>query len=217
MPASRGTSCARHARPGARRAAGRRRDHAVSAPCAAPAMAAPGARVLLIGCGALGQFALQYLRLLPTAAADLRVAVRELDAGRLERAAELGADIGLLDGDPAMTLEALGGRRRTSSSTSSGPMRRSAHAAAVVAPAGCVHAGRRGGRLAALRLRRRPPVESWLTTVAWGSRDDLREVLASRGAGGCPGRSRRCRCVTRRAAHARLRAGEAAKRLVLVP
>ena len=41
------------------------------------------ARVLLIGCGALGQFALQYLRLVPPAGRDLFVAVRELSPARL--------------------------------------------------------------------------------------------------------------------------------------
>ena len=80
----------------------------------------PAGRVLVIGCGALGQFALQLLRLVPDDGRDLFVVVRELSPARLERAAALGADVGLLDGEPDMSLEASGDRR-TSSSTSSAP------------------------------------------------------------------------------------------------
>ena len=65
----------------------------------------PGARVLLIGFGGLGQFALQYLRRLP----DLTIAVRELNPDKLTLAAELGADLGLLMGDEALVELGLGG------------------------------------------------------------------------------------------------------------
>jgi propanol-preferring alcohol dehydrogenase len=175
----------------------------------------PGSRVLLIGCGGLGQFALQYLRLLH-AGADIFVAVRELDAGRLELAAELGADIGLLDGDPAMTLEALGSQPADVVFDFVGTDSTLAHASAVVAPGGLVQlVGEAGG---SLRFGfESPPVESWLTTVAWGSADDLREVVT------LARRSRLSWAVERvplreaRSAHARLRAGEAASRIVLVP
>ncbi len=175
----------------------------------------PGARVLLIGCGALGQFALQYLRLLPDAGRDLVITVRELDPDRLERASELGADIGLLASDAPMTLEAMAGPADVVLDLV-GNDDTLAHAAAVVAPDGLVLlVGESGGHLPfgfdAL------PVESWLTTVAWGSRDDLRDVvrLAARGRLNWTVEAVPLRDVA--SAHARLRAGELDGRLVLVP
>ena len=54
----------------------------------------PGARVLLIGLGGLGQFALQYLRRLP----DLTIAVRELSPEKLALADELGCRPGTSQG-----------------------------------------------------------------------------------------------------------------------
>ena len=175
----------------------------------------PGARVLLIGCGALGQFALQYLRLLPDAGRDLVIAVRELDPGRLERASELGADIGLLASDATMTLEAMGGAADVVIDLV-GNDDTLAHAAAVIAPDGLVLlVGESGGHVP---FGFDPlPVESWLTTVAWGSRGDLRDVvrLAARGR-----LKWNVECVPLRdvaAAHARLRAGDFDGRLVLVP
>lgn len=176
---------------------------------------AAGARVLLIGCGALGQFALQYLRLLPVAGADLLVAVRELDPARLERASQLGADIGLLDGDPAMTLAAIGAPADVVIDLV-GNDETLAHASAVVAPDGLVLlVGEAGGHLPFGFDR--PPVESWLTTVAWGSIDDLRGVvrLAQRGRLRWEVEAVPLRQVA--SAHARLRAGEVTGRLVLVP
>jgi propanol-preferring alcohol dehydrogenase len=63
----------------------------------------------------------------------------------------------------------------------------------------------------------RPPVESWLTTVAWGSRDDLRDVvrLAQRGRLRWEVETMPLREAA--TAHARLRAGDVDGRLVLVP
>jgi alcohol dehydrogenase, propanol-preferring len=175
----------------------------------------PGARVLLIGCGALGQFALQYLRLLPDAGRDLVIAVRELDPGRLERASELGADIGLLASDAPMTLEAMAGPADVVLDLV-GNDDTLAHAAAVVAPDGLVLlVGESGGHLP---FGFDPlPVESWLTTVAWGSRDDLRDVvrLAARGRLHWDVEAVPLRDVG--SAHARLRAGDFDGRLVLVP
>ncbi|MEO6295057.1 MAG: alcohol dehydrogenase catalytic domain-containing protein [Candidatus Limnocylindria bacterium] len=174
----------------------------------------PGARVLLIGCGALGQFALQYLRLLRVGR-DLQVAVRELDPTRLERASTLGADIGLLDGDPAMTLKAMGASADVVFDFV-GNDETLAHASTVVAPDGLVLlVGEAGGHLPFGFDRL--PVESWLTTVAWGSREDLRDVvrLAQRGRLSWEVETMPLREAA--AAHARLRAGDMDGRLVLVP
>ena len=69
----------------------------------------PGGRVLLIGCGGLGQFAVQYLRMVPDAGGDLIVGVSEQSTERLAHAMELGADIGLSADEPAGWTDALGG------------------------------------------------------------------------------------------------------------
>lgn len=175
----------------------------------------PGARILLIGCGALGQFALQFLRLVPAAGQELRIGVRELDPRRLDRATELGADVALLDGNAEMTLDALGGRAEAVFDFV-GAESTLALAAEVVAPGGLVMLiGEAGGSM--------PfgfdsaPAESWLTTVAWGSASDLREVvrLASRGRLRWNVETLPLRDAA--TAHARLRAGDVDGRLVLVP
>lgn len=175
----------------------------------------PGARVLVIGSGALGQFALQLLRLVPSVGGELFVVVRELSPARLEKAAELGADVGLLDGEPSLTLEALG-RRADVVLDFVGSDATLAHAAAVVAPDGLVVlVGEAGGSIpfgfdAA-------PVESWLTTVAWGTRDDLREVVRLAARGRLRWNVEAVPLVEAAAAHDRLRAGDVEGRLVLVP
>jgi propanol-preferring alcohol dehydrogenase len=173
-----------------------------------------GARVLVIGCGALGQFALQYLRH-GRGGRDLHVVVRELDPAKLEIAADLGADVGILEGDDQMTHEALAGNADVVLDMV-GTDDTLAHAAAAVAPDGLVVLiGEAGGQVAfGMDV---PGLESWFTTVAWGSRDDLRDVvrLASRG---------RLRwhvdpmpLAAVNEAHARLRAGAVTGRIVLVP
>ncbi|MGZ8475139.1 MAG: alcohol dehydrogenase catalytic domain-containing protein [Candidatus Limnocylindria bacterium] len=175
----------------------------------------PGARVLLIGCGALGQFALQFLRLLPAAGQDLHIGVRELDPRRLERASELGADVGMLDGDAEMAREALGGPADVILDFV-GADSTLALGSEVVAPGGLVMLiGEAGG---SMRFGfDGPPVESWLTTVAWGSAAELREVvrLATRGRLKWNVETLPLRDVA--SAHARLRAGDVDGRLVLVP
>lgn len=176
---------------------------------------APGARVLLIGCGALGQFALQFLRLVPPGGEDLRVGVRELDPRRLDRASELGADVALLDGDALMAREALGGPADVVLDFV-GADATLALAAAVVAPGGVVVlVGEAGGSLPFGFDG--PPVESWLTTVAWGSASDLREVVRLAGRGRLRWNVEAVPLRDAAAAHARLRAGDVDGRLVLVP
>jgi propanol-preferring alcohol dehydrogenase len=176
---------------------------------------APGARVLLIGCGALGQFALQFLRLVPAGGQELHVGVRELDPRRLDRASELGADVAMLDGDAGMALEALGGPAEAVLDFV-GAESTLALAAAVVAPGGLVMLIGEAGGSVSFGFDG-PPVESWLTTVAWGSASDLREVvrLASRGRLRWNVEALPLRHAA--SAHARLRVGDVDGRLVLVP
>jgi propanol-preferring alcohol dehydrogenase len=174
-----------------------------------------GARVLVIGCGALGQFALQYLRLLPRAGGEMLVAVRELSPARLERATELGADLALLDGEPELTLEALGAPADVVLDFV-GTDSTLAHASAVVAHGGLVIlVGEAGGSLSF--SFEHPPVESWLTTVAWGSRDDLHEVVRLAERHRIQWQVEPIPLGDAVTAHDRLRAGDVAGRLVLVP
>ena len=171
----------------------------------------PGARVLVIGCGALGQFALQYLRLLPAAGASLTVAVRERSTARLERARELGADDLLAEGDPdpaAGTANVVLDFVGTDATLASA-------AAAVTSDGVVVLVGEAGGSLpfGFDRLA----VEAWLTTVAWGSLDDLRDVVSLAGDGRLTWPIEAVPLDDASAAHARLRAGDVDGRLVLVP
>lgn len=174
-----------------------------------------GARVLVIGAGALGQFAIQLLRLLPAAGRDLVIAVRELEPARLERATELGADVGLLATTADLTRSGLGGAADVVLDFvgSDGTL---AHASEVVAPGGAVVlVGEAGGHLPFGFDT--PTIEAWVTTVAWGSPDDLRQVVRL-------ARRHRLRWTTEpmplteaATAHDRLRAGEVPGRIVLVP
>ena len=173
----------------------------------------PGARVLVIGAGGVGGFVIQLLR--RTAhGADLRIAVRELDARRIERARRLGADEGHVAVEPA-AASAVGEPHDVVFDVV-GTDETLARAAASVAPDGLVVlVGEAGGRL--------PfgfdstPLEAWLTTVAWGSRDDLAAVVAMARAGELAWETEAVPLRDVAAAHARLRAGEVRGRLVLAP
>lgn len=181
----------------------------------AEAWLTPGARVLVIGAGALGQFALQLLRLVPRRGRDLRIAVRELDPVRLERAAELGADVGLLAVDPALTIEGLGGRPQVVLDFA-GTDDSLEHAADVVAPGGLILLiGEAGGTLPFGADR--PAPEAWVTTVAWGSPEELAAVVRLAERGRLRWSVESMPLEDAAAAHARLRAGDVPGRIVLVP
>jgi len=174
-----------------------------------------GARVLVIGAGALGQFALQLLRLLPAAGRDLVVGVREIDPARLERAAELGADVGLLAVEPEQTVGGLGGRPDVVLDFvgSDGTL---AHAAEVVAPGGAILlVGEAGGHVSF--GFERPSIEAWLTTVAWGAPHDLRDVVRLARRSRLRWNFETMPLTEAAAAHERVRAGKVDGRLVLVP
>jgi len=170
-----------------------------------------GARVLLIGMGGLGQFAIQYLRAWPS----LTIAVQDLDPDKLAVADRLGADLGVLGGDESLTSLGLGGMADVVFDFV-GTDDTLVYAARNVAPGGLVClVGEGGGRIEF--GMERLPVESYLTSAAWGSLSDLRDVvrLAQR---------RRIHWEVERVplrdaslAHERLRAGQVSGRLVLVP
>lgn len=127
----------------------------------------PGARVLLVGFGALGQFALQYLRRHD----GLAVAVRDTDPAKLALAGSLGvvsADADAARFDVVFDFVGTDATLRD--------------AAAAVRPGGLVMlVGEGGGELPV--SFESPAVEVSVTTAAWGSLDDLRHVVALADAG----------------------------------
>jgi propanol-preferring alcohol dehydrogenase len=171
----------------------------------------PDARVLLIGLGGLGQFALQYLRRIP----ELTIAVRELSPDKLVLADELGADLGLLDGDESLVALGLGGPADVvfdfvgNDSTLD-------YAVRNVAPGGLVSmVGEAGGRFEFSFDH--VPVESSITTTAWGSLADLREVVRLARRGRVRWTVERMPLSEAAAAHDKLAEGRVAGRIVLVP
>jgi propanol-preferring alcohol dehydrogenase len=171
----------------------------------------PGARVLLIGFGGLGQFAIQYLRRLP----DLVIAVRELNPDKLALAAEHGADVGLLEGGRELAQMALGGPADVVFDFV-GTDATLEYAARNVAPGGLVSlVGEAGGTIAFGFDRL--PVEASMTTTAWGSLADLRAVIGLARRGRLSWEIERMPLAEAQAAHDRLTAGDVRGRLVLVP
>lgn len=119
----------------------------------------PGACVLLIGFGALGQFALQYLRRVP----GLTVAVQDVDPRKLSLARSLGASV-----DPPATVDVVFDFVGTDATL--------ADAASLVSPGGLISIVGEGGGRRPVGFDS-PAVETWVTTAAWGSLDDLRAVV----------------------------------------
>jgi propanol-preferring alcohol dehydrogenase len=171
----------------------------------------PDAHVLLIGLGGLGQFALQYLRRIP----ELTIAVRELSPDKLALADELGADLGLLDGDESLVALGLGGPADVvfdfvgNDSTLD-------YAVRNVAAGGLVSmVGEAGGRFEFSFDH--VPVEASITTTAWGSLADLREVVRLARRGRMRWTVERMPLSEAAAAHDKLAEGRVTGRIVLVP
>jgi propanol-preferring alcohol dehydrogenase len=125
-----------------------------------------GGRAVVIGCGGLGQFAVQYLRLMTAAA----VAVVDTTEAKRARALELGADQAASPED----ADRLGRARAVFDVVGSDESL--ALAARLVERAGIVvQIGEAGGRF--------PfghsvfPAEAHLTTAYWGSLTDLEKVV----------------------------------------
>lgn len=174
----------------------------------------PGARVLLNGTGALGTFALQYLRL-AVGGNELHVVARDIDPRRLERAAALGADVGVLGGDREMVRDALAGPADLVLDMV-GDNQSLAMAADLLTPGGLVMVVGEGGGSLRWDFDALPP-EALLTTVAWGSLADLRRVVRLARAGRIRWEVERMPLGEAQAAHERVRNGEPTSRVVLVP
>ena len=174
-----------------------------------------GARVLVVGAGGLGQFALQYLRLLPDVGAELFIVVAERSPARLERATELGADMALHGPDASTALASLAGPADAVIDFV-GSDETLGLAAEVVGSDGLVMiVGESGGRLEI--GFERPAIEAWATTTAWGSIDELREVVRLARSGAVHADVEVMNLADASAAHSRVRAGDVTGRLVLVP
>lgn len=157
----------------------------------------PGARVLVIGFGALGQFAIQYLSRFP----GLSVAVRDLDARKVELGRSFGA-VTELNGAADVVFDFVGVDETL------------AEAARLVAPGGLISIVGEGGGVLPVSFEQ-PAVEVAVTTTAWGSLTDLREVVDL-----APSLRWRVEPMPLRDAQAaleRLESGDVMGRIVLVP
>jgi propanol-preferring alcohol dehydrogenase len=123
----------------------------------------PRARVLVIGFGALGQFALQYLRRL-----DLDVAVQDIGPRKLALARSLGAAVMPPAADASEAFQVVFDFVGTDATL--------AGAAALVSPGGLISIVGEGGGALPVSFDS-PAVEVAVTTTAWGSLDDLRAVV----------------------------------------
>jgi propanol-preferring alcohol dehydrogenase len=173
----------------------------------------PGARVLIIGLGGLGQFAVQYLRRSP----GLRIGACELDPARLELGAELGTDIGFRSCDAAAAVAVQAGLGGAANVVFDfvGTDVTLLLAARVLAPDGLLMLVGEGGGHAPFGFDW--PTESWLTTSAWGSLDDLRAVVGLAAEGAVRWTTEALPLTDAQLALDRLAAGDALGRLVLVP
>jgi propanol-preferring alcohol dehydrogenase len=164
----------------------------------------PGVTALVIGAGGLGQFAIQYLRLLTAATV---VAVDPSEAKR-RRALSLGARDVAAPGDDLPAAEAV-----FDFVGSDATLRQ---AAEHVLPAGVVVVvGEAGGRISfGFRL---VPCEAHLTSSVWGSFQDLRAVLGIAQRGELTWDVEPVPLAQANEALSRLRNGEVAGRIVLTP
>jgi propanol-preferring alcohol dehydrogenase len=164
----------------------------------------PGSRALVLGAGGLGQFGIQYLRLLT----DASVHAGDPSAQKRERARELGAeeaaDPAELDGPYAAVLDFVGSNSSLEA------------AARLVDRQGiAVVIGLFGGRIpfgfGAV------PHEARFMSSVWGSRDELGELIELARRERLEYTVETLPLAEAQEAHRRVRAGEFRGRLVLVP
>src|SRR3954454_12771317 len=145
----------------------------------------PGATAVVVGIGGLGHLALQFLR----ASSPVRIVAADLEAARLDFAADLGADAGVLTGPGAAEAirDANGGRQADVVLDFVGAQDTLDLAAAVTGRGGAiVVTGGGGGRLAItarMGAGGAPDREVELLHTFGGARADLAQALALAGAG----------------------------------
>lgn len=163
-----------------------------------------GRRVVVFGAGGLGQFAIQYVRLL----SDAAVWVGDISAQKRARALELGAEVAAAPAELEGPVDAV--IDFVSSADTLG------HAARLVDRKGAVIAvGLFGGRipfgLGAV------PHEAHLLSSIWGSLGDLAELVELAQREPLEYTIETMPLAEAQAAHERLRRGEAEGRIVLIP
>lgn len=166
--------------------------------------AGPAARVLVLGAGGLGQFAVQYLRLL----SDARVLVGDVSPGKCARAIELGAheagDPAAIDTPGHAVIDFVGSDATL------------ADAARLVRRQGVVVVvGLFGGR-APFGFGAVPHESRWMTSV-WGSNAQLGELLDLARRNRITSTVEAVPLSAAQLAHDRLRRGDVSGRFVLVP
>lgn len=164
----------------------------------------PGARAVVLGAGGLGQYGIQYIRLL----SDAVVVAGDPSGAKQERALELGAeaaaDPGDLEGPVDAVLDFVGSEETLT------------RAAKLVDRKGVVIViGLFGGKIP-FGLGAVPHETHFLSSI-WGSRDELAELIALAQRENIEATIETMPLEQAQEAHNRLRAGEARGRLVLVP
>jgi propanol-preferring alcohol dehydrogenase len=164
----------------------------------------PGARALVLGAGGLGQYGIQFARLLSEAA----VFAGDPSAAKQERAVELGAEAAAhpddVDGPFDAVLDFVGSEASLT------------RAAELVNRKGvAIVIGLFGGRIP-FGLGAVPHEAHFLSSI-WGSRDELGELIALAQRERIEATIDRMPLAEAQSAHDLVRAGEARGRIVLVP
>jgi alcohol dehydrogenase, propanol-preferring len=170
----------------------------------------PGARVLIVGFGGLGQFALQYLR----RQSGLRVTVRDLNPDKTALAARMGADA-VVRADAHESTEEPDSQQDVVFDFV-GSDETLVDAARRLAPRGLLMIVGEGGGEIRFGFDA-PALESWVTTSAWGSAEELREVVALAAEGDITWDVELMPLADAAIAHESLAAGQVRGRIVLVP
>lgn len=164
----------------------------------------PGSRALVLGAGGLGQFGIQFLRLMT----DATVHVGDPSAQKRERALALGAEAAAapedLEGPYTAVLDFVGAENSL------------AHAARLVDRQGVAMViGLFGGRIP-FGLGAVPHEAHFLSSI-WGSRDELAELIELAGREHLDYTIDTMPLEQAQQAHELIRAGQARGRIVLLP
>jgi len=163
-----------------------------------------GKRALVIGAGGLGQYAVQYLRML----SDAEVHVGDLDSAKCATAKELGASEAAapaeLDGPYAAVLDFVAAQATLEATA------RLVDRMGIAIAIG-LHGGRIPFGFGAV------PMEARFMTSVWGSLDDFGDLIALAGKEEIRNVVEVLPLEQAQVAHDRLRAGDVTGRFVLVP